>query len=256
MNKYDEKLRRERRWYEPGGFREEHFLNSRLFHSPERVTLSVGFCKTQLANRMREILNRDGLTDPRMLIAPTGAGNDLPYLLPLSRRIVGIDISQTALDALPNGLVEKHIGDIKHMTMFKDGEFDVVLMSNFFHHFLKFGFDEFLKETMRVLRPQGHLFAFEPSILHPFSMAAWCAKRLFGNFTGCVEDESPFCPARLTAAMRRCKFEDVTFSAANYAHHRMPVPLTRLLLATTTPLLHLPVLKNFGSDCVFYGRRP
>ena len=256
MNDYEEKLRREQRWYEPQGFREGHFLNSRLFHSPARVALSVGFCKTQLANRMREVIDRDGLTNPRMLIAPTGAGNDLPYILPLSQRMVGIDISQAALDAIPDGALEKHIGDIKHMTMFQDGQFDVVLMSNFFHHFLKFGFDEFLVEARRVLRPRGHLFAFEPNILHPFSMAAWCAKRLFGNITGCVEDESPFRPGRLTAAMKRCQFQEVTFSAASYTHHRMPVPLTRLLLATTPRLLRAPGLKHLGSDCVFYGRKP
>jgi SAM-dependent methyltransferase len=256
MSEYDEKLRREKEWYEPGGFQANHFLNSRFFHSPERVALSVGFCKTQFAKRIREVLADDHLANPLMLVAPTGSGNDLPYLLPLSRRIVGVDISQAAMDAIPDGRLEKHVGDIKNMAMFPDGQFDLVIMSNFFHHFLGFGFDEFLKEARRVLRPRGHFFAFEPNILHPFSMAAWVGKKVFGNITGCVEDESPFRPGRLITALKRCRFEAVAFSAANYAHHRMPVPLTRLVLATTGPLLRAPVIKHFGSDCIFYGRKP
>jgi len=256
MGEYEEKIRRERAWYQTPGFQKRHFLNSRLFYSPQRAALNAEIEKTRLVRRIRDVLNREHLTNPRMLIAPTGAGNDLPYLLPLSQRITGIDISQEALDAIPDGALEKHVGDIKHMTMFQDEQFDLVVMSMFFHHFLKFGFDEFLVEVRRVLGPRKHLFVLEPSILHPFSTAAWVGKKLFGNITGCVEDEVPFRPGRLTAAMRRCGFENVTLWAANYAHHRMPVPLTRLILATTRPLLQAPVLKHFGASCVFYGRKP
>jgi SAM-dependent methyltransferase len=260
MNSYDDKLKREKDWYDHtgdhSGFQKKHFLNSRLFYSPERVAYSTRFYKAQLAGRIREVLEQDHLSNPRLLIAPTGAGHELPYLLPLSQRIAGIDISSSALEAIPDSAIEKHLGDIKHMSMFEDGRFDVVIMSEFFHHFVKFGFDEFLLEARRVLRPGGHLFASEPSILHPFAAAAWCGKKLFGNVTGCVEDKSPFCPVRLTAAMRRCGFQGVSLWAASYSHHRMPIPLARIIHVVTRPLLKAPFFPHLAWDCIFHARKP
>ena len=256
MNDYEDKIRREQDWYEHPGFQKNQFLNSRLFYSRERAVFSAAFCKTQFAKCIRGVLKQNDLANPRMLIAPAGAGNDLPYLSPLSNRITGIDISPAAIRQIADPTIDKHVGDIKHMNMFANNQFDLIVMSAFFHHFVKFGFDEFLQEARRVLRPGGHFFSFEPSLLHPFCFAAWCGKKILGNITGCVEDESPFCPVRLTAAMKRCGFRDVTISAASYSHNRMPIPLARIIHAMTYPLLRAPLVKYFAWWCVFYGRKP
>ena len=253
--KYEAKLRREKEWYRHDTVQKGHWLNSRLFYSPKRHAASANFCRMQFVRRIQEVLEQHHLTDPRMLIAPTGSGYDLPYLLPLSRRIVGIDISAVALESIRDNSIEKHVGDIKHMDMFQEGEFDIVVMSQFFHHFLDFGFDEFVLEARRVLQSGGHFFSFEPSILHPFAAAAWCGKRIFGNVSGCVEDESPFCPQRLANALTRCGFVDVGFSATSYSHLCMPVPLARIINTVTRPLLRAPLLKHFAYYCVFYGRK-
>lgn len=255
MDSYEEKLRRECAWYEQTTSRAGHFLNSRLFYSPERTAYNTHVCKTQFVRRIREVLQRHGLENPRLLIAPTGAGYDLPYLLPLSNRVAGIDISPAAIAALAGKGIETYTGDIKHMTVFEDNRFDLVIMSQFFHHVVKFGFDDFLREAYRVLRPGGHWFSFEPSILHPFCFAAWCGKRVFGNITGCVEDESPFCPVRLASALKRCGYIDVEVTAASYSHNRMPIPLGRIIHALSTPLLRAPLLKHFAWCCVFYARK-
>ncbi len=255
MSKYQEKIQREKDFYQHREGETVHFLNSRVFYAPERTAFSVKFCKMQFAKQIREVLDRDRLVNPNLLIAPVGVGNDLPYLLPLSQRITGIDISEFAIETLSENSITKHVGDIKHMSMFEDGQFDVIVMSAFFHHFVKFGFDDFLKEARRVLRKGGYFFSFEPSILHPFAAVAWCAKNVFGNFTGCVKDESPFFPGRLTTAMRRCGFQDVRLSAASYSHQRMPIPFARIIHATTVPLLRAPLLRYFGWGCVFFGRK-
>jgi len=256
MTQYEEKLRREQAWHEHRGYRPGHILNSWPFFSPKRAALSARFERTQFAEQIQRRIEREGLTDPRILLAPLGTGLDLPYLMPLSKRMAGIDISPTALEAIAEPSLEKHLGDIRHMDMFEEGRFDLVIMSAFFHHFLKFGFTEFLAEARRVLRPGGHLFAIEPNLLHPFALAAWCGKKVFGNITGCVEDESPFYPGRLKSAMRRCGFQEVKLWAANYSHHRVPVPLARILCGMTPPLRHAPLIKYACGAVVFYGRKP
>jgi len=252
---YEQKLLREQAWYKEGGLK-RHFLNSWVFYSPQRTAFSATYCKNKFAAYVGDFLARDHLKDPRILIAPTGAGNDLPYLEPLSTRLTGIDVSPAALAAIPDGRIEKYLGDIKKMTMFADNQFDAVIMSQFFHHFVKFGLDDFLIEARRVLRPGGHFFSVEPSILHPFAAVAWCAKKLFGQFTGCVEDESPFYPARLLRAMRRCGFRKVTFCALSYSHQRMPIPLARLIHATVNRFPEIPVLRYCGWACAFHGSKP
>ena len=254
--KYQKKIQSEQDWYRQPKTLKTHFLNAPPFYSPARITFNTGYCKTQLGRRIREILDRDQLTNPRILIAPTGHGNDLPYLRSLSQNMTGIDISLDAINGIPDATIEKHVGDIKHMEMFKDGAFDVIIMSNFFHHFVKFGFDEFLHEAKRVLRPGGHLFAFEPSILHPVAMVAWCGKKALGNITGCVEDESPFFPGRLIHAIRRCGYQDVNLTAASYSHHRMPIPVARVIHATMRPLLPVQFAAYFAWAGIYHGQKP
>ena len=256
MGDYEEKLERERGWHRHDAVQEGHFLNSRLFYSSGRHAVTAHRSRMRFVGRIHQGMEEAGLKNPWVLVAPTGAGNDLPYLLPLSQRIAGIDISAAALEAIKETSIEKHVGDIKHMGMFEDGRFGVVIMSQFFHHFLDFGFDEFLIEARRILAPGGLFFSFEPSILHPLAAAAWCGKKLAGNFKGCVEDESPFSPGRLTKAMKRCGFADVAFSATSYAHHCTPAPIARMLDLVSRPLLNTPVLKHFGYYCVFSGRNP
>ncbi len=96
MTEYDEKLCREHEWHEHRGFRPGHILNSWPFCSPKRAAVNGHFCGTQFAGQIRAVLERDHLENPRTLIAPTGAGNDLPYLLPLSERMAGINLSAAA----------------------------------------------------------------------------------------------------------------------------------------------------------------
>jgi SAM-dependent methyltransferase len=256
MTEYEEKLRREREWHEHLGFRPGHILNRWPFNSPKRAKMSSHFVRTQFAGQIRVAIEQSGLKDPQILIAPLGAGLDVPYLVPLSKRIAGIDVAPKALEAVTDPSIEKHLGDIRHMDMFPEGRFDIVVMAAFFHHFLGFGFTEFLLEARRVMRRGGYLFALEPNILNPLALAAWAGKKVFGNITGCVEDESRFRPGRLTGAMRQCGFRDVTFWAATYSYHRAPVPLAHLLQAVTPPLRHAPLIKYVAGDAVFYGRKP
>jgi len=255
MDDYQQKLDRERRWHTERAFRARHFLNSRLFYSPERNAFNYVFPKQRLADFMARIAQSHGLSSPRILIAPVGSGDDLPYIRPLSGDISGIDISEEAVARIADGSIKRYVGDVKRMEMFPDDHFDMVVASLFFHHFARYGFDGFLTEMLRVLKPGGHLFALEPNLLHPVCLATQSAKKVFGNISGTVEDEAPFIPFRLVSAMKRRGFRDVQIRGASFSHNRVPIWLARINNVVTLPLLHAPLVKALAWMCLFYGRK-
>jgi len=255
MDTYEDKLKRERQWYTQSAFQARHFLNSRLFYSPERNAFNYLFPKKRLSLFIEQTMEANDLNKPSVLIAPIGTGDDIQYIRHLSGRISGVDISQEAIDRIADDTLEIYVGDMKNMTMFSDNQFDIVLVPLFFHHFVKHGFDDFLKETYRVLKPDGHFFSLEPSSLHPVGWITWCLKKVVGNITGAVEDEMPFNPLMLSNAMKRCGFHDVQVLGASYSHNRVPIWIAKVNNVVTLPLLKCPFVKYFAWMCLFYGRK-
>ncbi len=252
---YQEKLGRERRLHTERIFRARHFLNSRLFFSAARNDFNYAFARRRLAGLASDLAVRMGVSHPKILIAPLGSGFDVPFLATVSPNLTGIDISPEAIAPVPASQVNKIVGDMRHMETFANDSFDLVVSSLFYHHFLNFGFDVFLKETLRVLRPGGYLIAMEPSAWHPVHWATWLGRKLFGNITGTLEDEAPFWPGQLKAAMLRCGFHDVHVSAASFSHHRVAIWLAKVNNALTVPLATVPVIRNFAWTCLFYGQK-
>ena len=146
------------------------------------------------------------------------------------------------------------MSDIKNMQMFADGTFGII-MSQFYHHFQSFEFDEFVNEARSVLAPGGH-FAFEPNIMEPVCFAACTGKKFFGNVTGAVKDESPYFQPRLTASLKRCGFESVWLRAGSFSYNRMPIFLARIIHVVTRQFLRVPGVRLFGWYCTVHGRKP
>jgi SAM-dependent methyltransferase len=251
---YERKLREEREWHAHQGFRRNHLLNSRLFYSPERNAYNYVLPRKQLAGLIRETMLAAGVQKPRVLVAPVGTGSDLPYLHAITDDITGIDISEEAVGRISDEIA-KYVGDMKSMTMFPSDHFDVVAIPLFFHHFASFGFDEFLAEACRVLRPGGFLFALEPNSLHPVWWITGLGKRIFGNISGAVSDEAPFNPLQLSTAMRLCGFTDIQVYGASFSHNRVPIRIAQTLNVVTSPFLRVPVVKYLAWMCLFRGRK-
>lgn len=254
MDNYSKKLKREEEWYIKSEFKAQHFLNCRLFYSPERNHFNYIFPKKQFFKMMTQIIDSSKLNKPRILIAPIGNGDDIRYIK-FTDDISGIDISQKALNAISDSNIKKYFGDIKNMHMFPDDYFDIVISPLFFHHFVQFGFDDFLKEMHRVLKRDGHFFSLEPSSFHPITWITWFAKRIFGNITGAVEDERAFIPFKLSKSMKQCGFRDIKIYGASFSHNRIPICIARFNNVLTYPLLKFPILKYFAWMCIFYGKK-
>lgn len=255
MNDYEKKLDRERRWYTEKTFKADHFLNSRLFYSPERNAFNYVFPKRRFADLVCKVARSSKLDSPRVLVAPIGTGDDLKYIRHLSDDISGIDISEEAVAKIEDNKVKTHVGDARDMNMFPTDHFDMVLAPLFFHHFVRFGFDDFLREMYRVLKPGGHFFSLEPNSLNPMCWLTRLMRKVVGNISGSVSDEAPFAPFRLSRAMKRCGFREVRIYGASFSHNRVPICLARIINVATFPLLRFPLTKYFAWMCLFCGKK-
>ena len=253
MDSYQEKLEREKHWYTEQESPQGHFLNSWPFHSEKRNDFSYVLPKVQMARAVERVIPK--FSRPKILIAPLGTGDDFQYVAHLSDAITGLDISPEAVVQAPQS-IRKYVGDMKHMSMLPQDSFDVVISTFFYHHYLRFGFDAFLNEALRVLKPAGHFFCLEPNSLHPVCYITWVGVKMFGNVSGRIDGEAPFIPFRLSGAMRRCGFTNIAISAASFSHNRLPVWMAKANNFLTRPFLEMPVLKYFAWVCLFYGRKP
>lgn len=249
-----EKLEREKEWYRHHGHQGSHPLNSGWFFSDARNEFNYVFPKRRMAAAVDAALA--GKTQSRILIAPVGRGDDLPFVSGPGRQLTAVDISPEALSQVTDPGVIKLEGDLAHLSALDDGTFDIVLIPLVFHHYVKQGFDPFVLEAFRLLKPGGSLISLEPSSLNPFSLVARLGKRVFGNITGHVEDEAPFAPIRLVSSFRRCGFADARVLGAGFSHNRIPIAAARFLNVLTRPLLDLFPFNHLCWMCLFTGRKP
>jgi SAM-dependent methyltransferase len=255
MNEYADKIEREKRWNIQSAFQKNHFLNSRLFYSKKRNDFSQVFPKKQFYDLVAKVIKSNNLNNPSMLIAPIGEGSDIEYVKRFSNNISGVDVSEEAINRIIDKDIKTYVCDMKNMSMFKDGNFDIVIVPLFFHHYCRFGFDDFLKEICRVLKPNGHFFALEPSVLYPPILLIKPARKIFGNITGAVEDEMPFVPLKLSRAMRCAGFSGIRIYGASFSHNRFPIWMANINNAITSIFLKCPVIKYFAYMCSFYGKK-
>ena len=130
-SEYEAKIAREESWHATYDFKYNHFLNSKLLFSFERTLFNYDFSKRRLLRTIQRA-SKDLPSNPSVLIAPLGVGQDIPYFKGISTRISGIDISPRALEGCKDASVEKFVGDVKNMHMFPDNHFDIVAMPLFF----------------------------------------------------------------------------------------------------------------------------
>jgi SAM-dependent methyltransferase len=232
---HQDRLAREIAWHE--GVPREHVLNRWPFRTADRNRENFEIAKTELF-RMAWI-KRPGFEPQRVLLAPAGHFNDLRYvnrLWPFAS-VHAVDIADGAFHEHPE--ISSKVADISEELPYPAGSFDVVISTRFFHHVIDEGFDAYLRQLRRVLRPGGLFIGMEHSWLDPAFWITRPLRRMIGNITSQVAHERPIFPWKLKAAMQRCGFISVFTFACSYGHNRMPIPVTKvvnLLLRPISPI--------------------
>jgi SAM-dependent methyltransferase len=158
-----------------------------------------------LRRRFREMVP---LASPLCLLdVGCGTGQSRRLYIERCRHYVGLDVSQAALRKaaarFPSSTWLR--GDALGMP-FGDGQFDVVAFSSVLHHIEDFSRP--LREALRVLRPGGYVFAYDPNLLHPAMALFRDPRSLTYTPKGVSPNERPLAPWQL----RRC-FEDAGFAS-------------------------------------------
>jgi SAM-dependent methyltransferase len=176
---YYEKIQKEKEWHTTPRFNKKHFLNCFLFYSSKRNDFNYIFPRKNFFNYIEKTIISEKIKNPKILIAPIGV-EDIKYIKSIKQMsygVSGIDISQKVIDEIIDKDINKYCGDIKDMHMFDDNSFDLVISPLFFHHFVDFGFEDFLKEMHRVLKKDGYFFALEPSSFYPITWISGFVKK-------------------------------------------------------------------------------
>ncbi|MFX1277694.1 MAG: class I SAM-dependent methyltransferase [Promethearchaeota archaeon] len=222
-----------------------------IFYDPKRDTFNYVFSKRQMERFVNQKLK--GKKVENMLIAPCGSGNDYEYLGKFSKNVYGIDLSLIQIERCPKQMISK-VGDILN-SGYADEQFDIIASPFFFHHVVYFGFDAFLREFYRVLKPKGKLVIMEPSIFHPLCAFTRPIKKIFNNPFKEVEDEGPFRPKLMLNALKRTGFTSLEFCAATFSHMSFYIPLAKIVNWITKPLLNKWPFKLFGWLILFWAEK-
>lgn len=101
-----------------------------------------------------------------------GYGRDAFYFLKNLRcRVLGVDISEEAIDIASNAALKSQKEDVKFQccsfTGLKEGKYDIVFISNLYQLLKKNEREELRKMIMRTLKPNGLLFLSALSVSDP-----------------------------------------------------------------------------------------
>lgn len=235
-------------------------LQSRIFFHPARHWYAYKL----LDERLFQVLSSTKTTLPNgpILDLPAGEGSEFALLEQIGDKIVAAEISFRSL-------VRARQRSIRPMGVccdalelpFADDSFAMVLINRFLHHTIDEGFDDYLKECLRVLRPGGGIVIQEPSILFPLTWATlsvrWILKILLGHEPfGHVPHERPFNPSSLIQSLHRVGFDQVETVGSSFVHNRFYVPLGTIVARLQGSFLHVPILKHFAWFIIFTSKKP
>lgn len=141
----------------------------------------------------------------RLLDVGCGTGQSRRIYLDRSSSYVGLDLSLGSLRLAQARFAATGWAQADACRLpFSGDSFDVVAFSSVLHHLADR--PSALAEALRVLRPGGWAFAFDPNLLHPAMLLFRHPRSPLYKPEGVSPDEQPLLPAELRRAFRQSGF--------------------------------------------------
>lgn len=189
-----------------------------------------------------------------------GTGQSRQIYADAAARYVGIDISEeavaTAKQRYPND--EWLVADACDLA-FADQSFDVVAFSSVLHHIPQF--EDAVTEAVRVLKPGGCVFAFDPNVLHPAMALFRSPASPFYSSRGVSPNERPLNPPTLRRAFVDAGLSDINQICRSGIAYRDVAPrFAKQGLAVFNAIDNLWEFSGlgrwFGTFVFTYGEKP
>jgi SAM-dependent methyltransferase len=196
----------------------------------------------------------------RILDVGCGTGESRQLYIEDAAEYVGIDLARQALEVARRKFPEDtwRCCDARQLP-FADGAFDVIAYSSVLHHIPDFPVA--LGEGLRVLRPGGHVFAFDPNLLHPAMALFRHPKSPLYTMHGVSPNEAPLLPWRLRSAFTMAGLVQIRQRAQSDLAYRHVAPrLLNTCLRAYNRADHwferLGLGRWFGTFVITSGRKP
>jgi ubiquinone/menaquinone biosynthesis C-methylase UbiE len=152
-----------------------------------------------------------------------GTGQSRQLYIDDATEYVGVDLSGRALELARRKFPEStwRCCDARQLP-FADRAFDVIAYSSVLHHIPDFPVA--LREGLRVLRPGGHVFAFDPNVLHPAMALFRHPKSPLYTMQGVSPNEAPLLPRRLRSAFANAGLVQIRQRAQSDLAYRQVAP--------------------------------
>ena len=188
-----------------------------------------------------------------------GTGQSRQIYVDSARRYIGIDLSLESLVRARKEFPHNPwlAADASRLP-FEANQFDVVAFSSVLHHITDYR--QPLREAMRVLKPAGQVFAFDPNLLHPAMALFRHPRSPLYRSAGVSPNERPLLPQALREAFASAEFVEIQqIARANIPYRAVAPRLLNAMLSLYNlgdwMMDKLGIGRWFGSFIITVGRK-
>lgn len=188
-----------------------------------------------------------------------GTGAFTKRLKKFKLKIIGIDISPGCIEYAKKNIknIKFEIGDIEK-TRFEDNSVDIVIFSGVLHHFDDFS--KTIKESKRILKKGGRIFAYDPNNKNPVMWLYRNEKSPLFSKKGRTDNERLLEDKEISKELKKLRFKEISvFGINNVTYQHVESKIGRLILPFYNIIESFPlpkrIIKKRGSFLITFAKK-